>query len=310
MSIIEEKKILILGGNGLVGSDFDFGDRVTRKDANLLSWSETNKLIENHKPDWVINCAGFVGGLKANMEEGSKFFENNLLINMNVIRACKVHKVPNLISFLSTCIFPEKLAQTKSLEETDLHLGEPHESNYPYAYSKRMIDVMSRISRKEGFNYMCIIPTNLYGRYDNYNLDTSHLIPALIHKGVLAKKQQLPLPVWGSGEPIREFVYSYDLVRIIRLIIEEDIKFDNLIVSEMKNYSIRDIAETIVDMLDIEGISFNTEFPDGQLKKTTNNSKFNALFPNFEFTPLRKGLQLSIDYFKDKYDNDRYALRL
>ena len=162
--------VLILGANGLVGSSFDYGIKLGRKEVNLLNYDRLLEVIKYYKPDAVVNCAGQVGGVKANMDYKFDFFKNNLLINMNVIEACMKAEVPNLISFLSTCIFPDALAQSKFLTERDLHYGEPHESNYPYAYAKRMTQVLSLIARERGFNYQNLIPCNLYGLNDNYNL--------------------------------------------------------------------------------------------------------------------------------------------
>ena len=197
------KHILILGGDGLVGSSFTYGKRVGRKDCDLTDYSSVLNLLQNEKPDWVINCAGKVGGVQANIDYKLDFFSDNILINMNVIKACMELEVPNVISFLSTCIFPDEIAKERPLNELDLHDGKPHVSNYPYAYSKRMIDVLSEIARERGLNYSCLIPTNLYGYNDNYNLQSSHIIPALIHKFYLAyeksKETELiqNIEIWG-----------------------------------------------------------------------------------------------------------------
>lgn len=309
---MNEDNVLIIGANGMLGSAFYFGTQVGKKDADLTDYKATYKLIQKHNPLWVVNCAGKVGGVKTNIENKFDFFEKNILINLNVVKACMELKVPNLISFLSTCIFPDSLAQTKMLTESDLHKGEPHASNYAYAYAKRMTDILSKIAREKGFNYQCLIPTNLYGFNDNYNLNNSHVIPALIRKvgeGILEAKKQgkniVDIEVWGTGQPIREFLFANDVVEIVFKIIDENIKFGNMIISSDKSYTIKEVIETIVEIYrEITNNefsilrNFNPAKPDGQFKKTTDTSKFKILI-DIELTDLKEGLKLVIvDYWK------------
>jgi GDP-L-fucose synthase len=223
-------------------------------------------------------------------------------------------KVPNLISFLSTCIFPDSCSLNGDLNENHLHKGEPHESNYAYAYSKRMIDVLSQIAREKGFNYQCLIPTNLYGYNDNYDLNNSHVIPALIRKiadGIIEAKKQgsnvVDFQVWGTGNPIREFLFANDVVGIVYKIIDENIKFNNMIISDDKSYSIKEVVDLIIsiyrELLNKEFDflrTFNSAKPDGQYKKTTNTSKFKILVDT-PITDLKVGLKLVIaDYWKSR----------
>jgi len=305
-------KILILGGDGMLGSSFYFGTQIGRNDADLTDYETTFKLIEKHNPLWVVNCAGKVGGVQANIENKFDFFEKNILINLNVVKACMELKVPNLISFLSTCIFPDSYSLNGDLVENQLHKGEPHDSNYAYAYAKRMTDVLSKIAREKGFNYQCLIPTNLYGYNDNYDLNNSHVIPALIRKvgeGILEAKKQgknvVDIEVWGTGQPIREFLFANDVVGIVLKIIDENIKFGNMIISGDKSYTIKEVIDTIIEIYreitnnEFSILSnFNPSKPDGQYKKTTDTSKYKILI-DIELTDLKQGLKLVIvDYWK------------
>jgi GDP-L-fucose synthase len=305
-------KILILGSNGLVGSSFSYGTKASRKDADLMNYSELDALIKKENPDWVINCAGKVGGVKANMDFKFDFFEKNLLINLNVIKACMSNNVPNLISFMSTCIFPDHLVSRIPLSEDYLHHGEPHESNFGYAYSKRMVDVMSRMAREKGFNYTCIIPTNLYGENDNFDLESSHVLPALIrkiHDSVvisLKKGTDVEFEVWGSGKPLRQFLYAGDIPVIIDYIISNDVRFDNLIVSPDESYSISKLVDVIIKSfkeLMADNLVFkpyyNSSLPDGQMAKLTNVTKFNEKIP-FTFTKLEDGVKKTVKWFIEK----------
>ena len=305
-------KILILGGDGMLGSSFYFGTQVGRNDADLTDYKATFELIKNFNPLWVVNCAGKVGGVKANIENKFDFFEKNILINLNVVKACMELKVPNLISFLSTCIFPDIYSLSGDLVESQLHKGEPHDSNYAYAYAKRMTDILSKIAREKGFNYQCLIPTNLYGYNDNYDLNNSHVIPALIRKvgeGILEAKKQgknvVDIEVWGTGQPIREFLFANDVVEIVFKIIDENIKFGNMIISGDKSYSIKEVTDIIIEIYqEITNNefsilrNFNPYKPDGQYKKTTDTSKYKILI-DIELTDLKQGLKLVIvDYWK------------
>lgn len=311
-------EIIVLGGNGLVGSEFLY-KKIRRVEADLTDVKQVDKLFEKYKPKVVINCAGYVGGIQANMDFQWSFFKKNVLINMNVIETAMFHKVPNVISFLSTCIFPTELSNTKALEESDLHEGEPHKSNYPYAYAKRMTQVMSEIANDMGFNYSCITPCNIYGFNDNYDLHTSHIIPALIHKFYLAYIKSINtntktfVEVWGTGEPEREFIFAKDIVNIINQMIHKNLHFKNLIVAPKESIKIKDLVATIDSIFhkifsycnpQVE-YYFNSEKPDGQIRKNTNTDLLNKNFPNINLTPLHEGLQLTIEHFISEYENDK-----
>jgi GDP-L-fucose synthase len=243
------------------------------------------------------------------------FFKNNMLINMNVIEASMKAEVPNLISFLSTCIFPDKLAQGKLLSERDLHYGEPHESNYPYAYAKRMTQVLSQIARERGFNYQNLIPCNLYGLNDNYNLEKSHLIPALIRKFYQASKDKnYQIEIWGDGTPIREFIFASDIPKIVEIILLNNFKFDEMILSPNEHYSINHIVQILESIVlkEIHEYNYDKSKPNGQKKKNTNNMKFRNFCEkyNFELTPLRIGLEQTINYFTNTFENNPNELKL
>jgi GDP-L-fucose synthase len=234
---------------------------------------------------------------------------------MNVIEASMKAEVPNLISFLSTCIFPDALAQGKLLSERDLHYGEPHESNYPYAYAKRMTQVLSQIARERGFNYQNLIPCNLYGFNDNYNLEKSHLIPALIRKFYQASKDKnYQIEIWGDGTPIREFIFANDIPKIVEIILLNNFKFDEMILSPNEHHSINDIVQILESIVikEIHEYNYDKSKPNGQKKKNTNNMKFRNFCEkyNFELTPLRSGLQQTINYFINTFENNPNELKL
>jgi GDP-L-fucose synthase len=302
------QSILVTGGSGLVGNAILLLEKeypnynfifLNSKICDLTNYNEVIILFNTIKPDNVIHLAACVGGLFKNMAQKVKMFEDNILINTHVIKAASAVGVKNLIACLSTCVFPDKTEYP--INETMLHNGPPHHSNEGYAYSKRMMELHCRLYNEScGTNYICIIPTNIYGPHDNFNLEDGHVIPSLIHKCYLAKKEGIPFEVKGSGRPLRQFIYSMDLAKLIMSTLENNelIGTGNIIVSPEEEYSIREVAELINSHFGNE-IIFNEEYSDGQYRKTADNSKLKELLKkvNFEFTDLATGILQSVNFF-------------
>ena len=301
------KKILVTGGTGLVGSaiktisknyDYDF-IFLSSKDCDLTNYATTFELFSNYAPDCVIHLAACVGGLFKNMKHKVDMFEKNILINTNVLKVCHEIGVKKVVSCLSTCIFPD---------ETMLHNGAPHFSNDAYAYAKRMLDVQSRAYEEQyNDNFICVIPTNIYGPHDNFNLQDSHVIPDLIHKCYLAKQKREPFVIAGTGTPLRQFIYSEDLAILILWALENYNEIEPIILSvpESVEKSINFVATCIAKKLNYENLIFDKEKPDGQFKKTANNSKLLARIQNFDFTPIEEGISKTVEWFEANYKNSR-----
>jgi len=302
------KTILITGSSGLVGSAFQkispgynynfiFS---TSSDADLTNYAETKRLFEIVKPHYVIHLAACVGGLYKNMNFKVDMLEKNLQINLNVLKCAYEVKVDKCVCILSTCIFPDKT--TYPIDETMLHDGPPHSSNDAYAYAKRIMEVHCRAYNEQyNTNFSCIIPTNIYGPHDNYSLEDGHVIPSLIHKCYLAKEQQIPFEVRGSGAPLRQFIFSEDLAKIIMDCLEL-LNRENLIVSTTEEYSIKDVAFHIAREFEYEEhIVFKKQYADGQFKKTASNEKLKSKIPDLKFIDIQEGIHRSVDFFKDNF---------
>lgn len=190
-----------------------------------------------------------------------------------------------------------------------LHLGPPHHSNDAYAYAKRMLEIHSQAYQEQyDKNFICVIPTNIYGENDNFHLEEAHVIPALIHNCYLSKKNNKKFVVRGTGKPLRQFIYSKDLAKLIMYTLENYQQKDSLIlsVSEKEEVSIKYIAEQIASNFDYQHmIEFDTSYSDGQFKKTADNSKLLNLINDFKFTSIEKGLKESIDWFLKNYSTCR-----
>ena len=296
---------IITGGTGLVGSSINANIKLSSKDVDLRNWKSTLNLFEDYKPKNVIHCAARVGGLGGNMNYKGEFYYDNIMINTNVLEASRRVGVKKVVSFLSTCIFPDNVEYP--LTENKIHLGEPHNSNYPYAYAKRMLDIQSSAYKEQyGLNYVSVIPTNIYGPNDNFDLKNGHVLPSLIHKCYLAKQNNTDFVVWGSGKPLREFIYSEDVARLTEWALDNYEEEEPIIFSTSDEISIGKLAEMVVYYMGYKGkLVFDSDKPDGQHRKPSDNSKLKSYLPDFEFTPIDKGIEKTVEWFLNNYENIR-----
>lgn len=304
---IENKKILVTGGSGMLGtalrSALPKAFYPTRKQLNLLSEESVNNYISNGNFDIVIHLAAKVGGVKANSDFVGDFYDENIRVNTNVLRACALSAVPNVISFLSTCVYPDKAIYP--LTEDQLHAGPPHHSNFAYAYAKRMMEVQSRAYTKQyGTRFTCVIPNNLYGENDNYDRVNSHVIPALMRRIWEAKLTGAEkVQVWGDGTPLREFTYSKDIAKILLFLIENYESNEPINIGQSDEHSIKEVVDMLCQFLGYEGeIEWDITKPSGQHRKPSSNSKLIDLgWDTSKYTSLRKGLKETCEWFKMNY---------
>ena len=280
-----------------------------RQDEDLLQETALYTELRALKYDYIIHLAAKVGGIKANMNFMSDFYRENEKINQNVLHAAKEAGVKKVVSLLSTCVYPDAPYVTYPLTEEQLHLGPPHQSNFGYAYAKRMVDVMSRAYRQQhGCNFITAIPNNLYGENDNFDLEKSHVIPALIRKIWEAKlSKRDSVECWGDGSPLREFTYSEDIARILVFLLEHYDEPTPINIGNTREYSIKQIVEFLCEFLEYGGkIIWDTSMPSGQFRKPSSNAKLLALgWKEQDYTPLKEGLKKTCDWFKMNYPNVR-----
>lgn len=298
--------ILVTGSEGLLGTaikkfcdgDFYFA---TRKEADLTSFEETSRLFTQVKPKRVIHLAAKVGGVQANATMPGTFFYENSMMNMNVLQNAQLHGVEKLISFISTCVFPDQCQYP--LSSQNLHDGEPHHSNLGYAYAKRMLDIQSKVYRKQfGSNFITLIPANMYGPGDNWSISSGHVIPSLIHKTYRAQISTEPLTVWGTGFPLREFIFSEDVARLTLWALDNYESSQPLILSNSFETSIKDLVVTITRSMNFKDkIFWDLSKPDGQFRKPSDSQPLYDLLPDFTFTSLDLGLSKTISWFRENY---------
>ena len=309
-------KVLVTGGTGLVGNGIK--DNISEnelcnyiflssKDGDLRNYSQTEEIFKKYKPDYVIHLAAKVGGLFTNMKHKADFYYENNLINNNVVHLCYVYKVKKLVSCLSTCIFPDHTSYP--IDETMLHNGICHSSNLGYGMVKRMIDVQNKVYNDQfGCNFTSVIPTNVYGKFDNFNLQDSHLIPALIRKCYEAKLNGKPFVVMGSGTPLRQFIDSRDLGKLILWVLFNYPEISPIILSvnESQEVTIRYVAEIIKKCVGYPNeITWDSDKADGQYKKTACNDKLLKYLPGFKFRDFETSIQETVDWFIENYDLTR-----
>lgn len=307
-------RLLITGGNGLVGSQFKHGVKFNSKTCDLRNLKETEMVLGHytdkkesgeHAVDRIIHCAAKVGGIGSNMKYKGDFFYDNVRINTNLIHTAKELGIEKLVVFLSTCIFPDKIDYP--LTESKIHLGPPHFSNDAYAYAKRMADIQIRAYREQyGLKYTSVIPTNIYGTNDNFNIENGHVIPSLIHKCYLARENNTDLTVWGSGKPLREFIFASDVAELSEWVLDNYDEVEPIILSTSEEIAIKDVVDIIVEKMNFKGnVKWDKSKPDGQLRKPSDNSKLLSYLPDYKFTPFEQGITETIEWFEKNYKNIR-----
>ncbi|CAH0674169.1 unnamed protein product [Spodoptera exigua] len=321
----KSRVILVTGGSGLVGQaiktvideeksqNHDGSKDETwifcgSKDGDLRDKAQTDALFERHQPTHVIHLAAMVGGLFHNMAHNLDFFRENMAINDNVLNASYKHNVKKVVSCLSTCIFPDKT--TYPIDETMVHNGPPHTSNFGYSYAKRMIDVLNRgYQEMYGCTFTSVIPCNVFGPYDNFNLQASHVIPALIRRMDDAmQKGDQQFTVMGSGKPLRQFIYSLDLARLFIWVLRNYDSVEPIILSvdEEDEVPISTVAEMIKKAHGFSGeIVYDVTKADGQYKKTASNKKLRSLYKDFKFTPFETAIHDTVAWYKQNREHAR-----
>jgi GDP-L-fucose synthase len=302
------KKILVTGSDGLLGKSIKkiLGDSHiyhTRKDADLTNYEETFNYIkdnvENKGINTIIHCAAKVGGIKANMDSNEDFFKINYHINNNILKVAAEFKVDNFVNVLSTCIFPSDDVSFP-LTPDQIDNGKPHKTNYGYSYAKRLSGYETKIFRNVlNKNWFSVIPTNLYGPNDNFNLETSHLIAGMIHRAYLSKKNNEKFVIWGDGKQLRQFVHSDDLANLILWALDNWKSEEHCMLINETEISVLEIAELIMKKFNFnpEDIIFDHTKPKGQHRKPA-VSHVN----NYKFKTIEEGINETVDWFINNYD--------
>tara|TARA_B000000557_G_scaffold230314_1_gene203011 strand:+ start:239 stop:1108 length:870 start_codon:yes stop_codon:yes gene_type:complete len=269
----------------------------TREDTDLFSLEETKKTIKNTSPDLIINAAAKVGGILANNTFRTEFIIENLKINLNILESCLEYNDVKIVNLGSSCIYP--LNAKNPISEDSFMTGELEPTNSPYAMAKlTAIEIGRSMNVQYDHKILNLMPTNLYGPNDNFSENESHVIPGLIHKMHLAKINNDPVfKIWGTGKPLREFLYVDDLASAIEFLILNQVDIDLLNIGSGKEVTILELANLIKKVVDYKGsIEFDLEKPDGNPRKLLDSSKINDLGWSAD-TDLLEGLKNTYSWY-------------
>jgi GDP-L-fucose synthase len=296
-------RVVVTGGGGFLGShlverlEADGHDVVVarRRDYDLTRFEDTERLFTSARPELVFHLAAEVGGIGANRANPGRYWYANLVMGANVLELARLTGVVKLVVTGTVCAYPKFTPVPFS--EDDLWNGYPEETNAPYGVAKKAVLVGAQAYREQyGLDAVYLLPANLYGPRDNFDLESSHVIPALIRKMVEADDEVV---LWGDGSPTREFLYVEDCVEGLVLAADRYDGADPVNLGTGVETSIRELAETIADLTGFEGeLVWDTSMPNGQPRRRLDASRARELFGFEARTALRDGLSRTVDWYR------------
>ena len=305
---MKNKRITITGGKGFLGKHLikAFQDRGYQKitvadlpEYNLVDLKDVKKLYAETKPDVVVHLAAKVGGIGFNRENPGSLFYENIMMGVQLIHEGYLHNIDKFVALGTICAYPK--FTPVPFKEDDIWNGYPEETNAPYGLAKKMMLVQSQAYRQQyGFNSIFLLPVNLYGPGDNFDPNSSHVIPALIKKCVDARnKGEKTIEVWGTGQATREFFYVADAARAIVEATEKYNKSEPVNIGAGFEISIKDLAELIVELTGYKGqIVWNPNQPDGQPRRMLDTTRASEEFGFQAKADFREGLKRTIVWYE------------
>ena len=309
-----DRRVLVTGASGFLGtnlmpilrSQYSLVDAPRRQDYDLLDAAAVRNMFRDCQPELVFHLAGKVGGILANRDFPADFCRENLLLAANVIHGAWASGVKKFVTLIGGCSYPAN-APTPIREE-ELWCGYPQPESAPYSLAKAMsVEMCNSYRRQHGFDAIVMVPGNVYGPHDNFDLQSSHVIPALIRKYLeAAKSGKQRITAWGTGRPLRDFVYVQDACEAIAVAAENYSGSQLINISSGNRVSIKKLVETIADLCGFKGeVEWDTSKPDGQLDKGFDVSKMRSIL-GFECkTQLADGLQKTIEWYRQQETVDR-----
>jgi GDP-L-fucose synthase len=294
-------RILVTGGSGMVGKSLrkilPNAEYISSTMYDLTKEPDVVRMYEVYQPAAVIHLAARVGGIMDNINKPAEYFDDNIIMNTLVVRHAHQHGVKRFIGILSTCIYPDNILRYPITEDV-LHDGPPAVTNFSYGYAKRSLAVqIDAYNNQYGTNYQYLIPCNLYGEFDKYG-DNSHFIAALIKKIHLAKvNNHDSITLFGDGTPLRQFMHSDDLARVIADCLNHDI-VANMNVAVEDNLSIREMTDIVKTAMGATHLTvrFDTTKPNGQLRKDVSINLLKTHIPTFSPIKLEEGVRSTYQY--------------
>ena len=296
-------RVLVTGGGGFLGShvverlEGDGHDvfAARRRDYDLTSMEAASRLFDDARPELVFHLAAEVGGIGANRANPGRYWYANLVMGAHVLEQSRIHEIRKLVVAGTVCAYPKHTRVPFS--EDELWNGYPEETNAPYGVAKKAVLVGAQAYREQyGLNAIYLLPANLYGPRDNFDLESSHVIPALIRKMVGSKDEVV---LWGDGSPSREFLYVSDCVEGLLLAAKRYEGTEPVNLGTGLETTIRELAEMIADVTGFEGeITWDASMPNGQPRRSLDASRADEFFGFRARTQLREGLERTVDWYR------------
>ncbi len=308
MSFLRAKRVVVTGGAGFLGphvcaalSAFDLGQLIVPRSAayDLREREAIRRLLTKHRPEVVVHLAAVVGGIGANRANPGKFFYDNAIMGIQLMEEARIHGVEKFVAVGSICSYPKNTPVP--FREDDLWNGYPEETNAPYGLAKKMLLVQAQAYRQQyGFNAITVLPVNLYGPHDNFDLESSHVIPALIRKAVEARDAgRAHMEVWGTGSASREFLFVRDAARAIALAADRYNKPDPVNIGSGQEITIRNLTQLITELCGFYGeVCWDPSKPDGQPRRCLDVTRAAGAFGFRATTTLRDGLLETISWYE------------
>jgi len=297
-------KILLTGSSGFLGQNLkpvleeNYDVVGVNSGWDLRSSTKAQYVVEKHEPDIIVHAAGSVGGIGANKENPGKFMYDNLAMGMNIIEAARRYRTPKLILLGTVCSYPKHTPVP--FKEEELWNGYPEETNAPYGIAKKaLMRLVEAYHEQYGMNAVNLIPVNMYGPHDHFNLTSSHVIPALILKVYNAiKSGDKTIELWGSGQASREFLFAPDCAEAIKLAIKKDVSPEPINIGTGKEIKICDLITEIADQMGYEGeMIYDSSKPDGQPRRCLDTSRAKERLGFEAKTNFKEGLSKTIEWF-------------
>ncbi|NDA10315.1 MAG: GDP-L-fucose synthase [Verrucomicrobia bacterium] len=301
------KRVLVTGGSGFVGSNLipllkQAGAEVfapTRQEYNLLRQEDVSRMFSELRPEVVFHLAAYVGGILANRDKPADFCYRNLILGAEVIHHAHLAGVQKYITLMGGCSYPAEASSP--IDEMQLWRGYPQPESAPYSLAKAMGYELAKAYRRQyGLHAIVLVPGNIYGPFDNFDLESSHVIPALIRKYHEAKEQgKTEVVAWGSGKPLRDFIYIGDVCEAVILAARNYDREDLINISSGQRVSIRNLVELIAELTGFTGkVVWDSTKPDGQFDKGFSVERMNKILGFRPKTSLLDGLQKTIEWFR------------
>jgi len=302
-------RVLVTGGSGFLGNNLrehlpkNLGEEyslsyIGSKIYDLRNQHACRKVLEYYNPDIIVHAAGSVGGIGANQDNPGKFMYENLIMGANLIEAARVHRTSKFILLGTVCSYPK--FTPVPFNEDELWNGYPEETNAPYGIAKKtLMKMLQAYGEQYGMRGANLIPVNMYGPHDHFNLTSSHVIPALILKVYSALKNgDKQIELWGTGNASREFLYAPDCAEAIALAIKNDVTLEPMNIGNGEEVLIKDLAAEICHIMGYEGdLYFNADYPDGQPRRCLNTTKAKEVLGFEAKTYWKDGLKQTIEWF-------------